>query len=322
MAGRILVIKLSALGDVVQALAPMRAIRAAHTDAEITVLTTPPYAPLLAASGLADKVDTDGRPKGPLGHLALYRRLRRARYDRVYDLQTSDRSSSYFQALWPRRPEWSGIARGASHPQRRPDRDDLHSLDRLADQLHDAGIAPAYPIGQAPMPDLSFAVDAARGDSASVAERFGLARPFVLLIPGAAATRPDKMWPVDRYAEIAQALTRRGYAIGIVGGPQEAPLAAAIRRAVPQAVDLAGRTSLLDIAGLGVEAAAAIGNDTGPAQVIAYAGAPTVMLFSRASEPSLCLPRGRTTAVRKDDLAEVSPDEVLAALDGLLTPGS
>lgn len=318
MAGRILVIKLSALGDVIQALAAMRPIRQAHPDAEITVLTTPPFAGLLTASGLVDRVETDGRPRSLGGHLALVRRLRKARYERVYDLQTSSRSAAYFHALRPNPPQWSGVARGCSHPQRRPDRDDLHSLDRMADQLHDAGIAPAYPIGAAPMPDLTFAVEAARRGWPTVAERFALASPFVLLVPGAAPSRPDKMWPVENYAALARMLSGRGYAIGVVGGPAEAPLAAAILAAVPSAVDLVGRTDLLDVAGLGVEAAAAVGNDTGPAQVIAYAGAPTVMLFSRASEPSLCLPRGRAAALRKDDLADVTPAEALAALDALL----
>ena len=52
MAGlnRILVIKLAALGDMVQAFAPMARIRQAHPEAEITLLTTPPYAALAAAS--------------------------------------------------------------------------------------------------------------------------------------------------------------------------------------------------------------------------------------------------------------------------------
>ena len=47
---RILVIKLGALGDVVQALGPMAAIRRHHADAHITALTAPAFAPLLEAS--------------------------------------------------------------------------------------------------------------------------------------------------------------------------------------------------------------------------------------------------------------------------------
>ncbi|MBW3560530.1 MAG: hypothetical protein KY449_12355, partial [Proteobacteria bacterium] len=57
--GRILVIKLGALGDVVLALAALHRIRQAHPEAEITALTTPAYAHLLGASPYVDRVETD-----------------------------------------------------------------------------------------------------------------------------------------------------------------------------------------------------------------------------------------------------------------------
>ena len=114
---RILVIKLSALGDVVQALGPAAAIRRYHPDAEIVLLTTAPYSRFLSQAPYFDAVWTDERP-GPFdlaGLWRLRRRLRSGGFSRVYDLQTSSRSSQYFWAFAPRFPEWSGIARGASH---------------------------------------------------------------------------------------------------------------------------------------------------------------------------------------------------------------
>ena len=59
---RVLVIKLAALGDFVQAFGPFAAIRAHHPDAAITLLTTPPYAALARRSPWFDEVWTDGRP--------------------------------------------------------------------------------------------------------------------------------------------------------------------------------------------------------------------------------------------------------------------
>ncbi len=119
----ILVIKLGALGDFVQALGPMAAIRRHHADARIVLITAPALAPLARASGYVDEIWLDARP--PLwvasAWLALRRRLREERFARVYDLQTSDRSGWYFRLYWPGpRPEWSGIARGASHPHANP----------------------------------------------------------------------------------------------------------------------------------------------------------------------------------------------------------
>ena len=59
---RILVIKLSALGDFVLALAAMKKIRQAHPKAHITLLTTPPFEALAKASPYFNAVWTDGRP--------------------------------------------------------------------------------------------------------------------------------------------------------------------------------------------------------------------------------------------------------------------
>ena len=107
---RICVIKLGSLGDIVQALGPMQAIRAHHPRDHITALTTRPYVALLRASGLFDEVWDDGRMRSLTGLLGMALRMRRARFARVYDLQTSTRSSSYFWLLFPALPEWSGVA--------------------------------------------------------------------------------------------------------------------------------------------------------------------------------------------------------------------
>lgn len=310
---RILVIKFGALGDFVQAFAAFAQIRAAHPYATITLLTTPPFAAFARLSGLFDAVETDGRPTGLAAHLALFRRLRRARYDRVYDLQTSSRSKMYFYGFLPRPPQWSGISPGASHRQTRPDRDALHNLDRMADQLHVAGAGPAYGPGEAPAPDLSWAVAAAGPDAAA---GLGLKPPYALLIPGASPVKPEKFWPVERYAELARALAAAGLQVAVAGGPGEADLAAAI----PGAVDLTGRTSLEQLAALAAGAALSVGNDTGPTHLVAYAGAPGLMLMSKVSDPAHCGPRGRMRALAVPVLADLTVAAVLDALGPLPPP--
>ena len=78
MSDRILVIKLGALGDFVQAMGPAAAIRRHHPDSAITLLTTKPYADFAAATGLFDEIWLDPRPKllQPGAWLKLRRRLR------------------------------------------------------------------------------------------------------------------------------------------------------------------------------------------------------------------------------------------------------
>jgi ADP-heptose:LPS heptosyltransferase len=314
---RILVIKFSALGDFVQAFGAFASIRAAHPGAEITLLTTPPYAELAQTSGLFDRVETDGRPKGLPATIALFRRLRRARYARVYDIQTSSRSKGYRAGFFPRFPEWSGISPGASHRQVGPEREQMHNLDRLADQLHIAGIGPAYPQGQAPAPDLAWAIQAARAGHDSTAERFGIAAPYALLVPGVSPGRTEKLWPTAAFATLARMLAERGLGIVVAGGPSEAPLARIIADAVPGAVDLTGKTSMVDLAGLGAEAALCVTNDTGPGHMAAYAGAPGLMLMSAASSPRHYAPRATMQTLQVDDLNALTPDQVLAQLGDL-----
>ena len=312
MKPRILILKFGALGDFVQSIGGFEQIRRAHPDAEITLLTTPPYAELARATGLFDVIETDGRPKRLADEIALLRRLRKRRYQRVYDLQVTSRSTRYFFAFLPFPPEWSGISFGASHRQTRPDRKRLHNLDKLADQLHVAGMAPAYPLGEGPAPSMAWAARTAEGQAVTL-ERFGLRAPFALLVPGASPVKPEKLWPIDRYAALAQALAARGVQSAVVGGPAEAPLAAAIQKAAPGSVDLTGKTSLVELAVLGSKAALCVGNDTGPTHLIAYAGAPGAMVMSRVTDPAHCGPRAAMISLKVEDLADLSVERVLEA---------
>jgi ADP-heptose:LPS heptosyltransferase len=302
-AGRILVIKLGALGDVVQALGPMAAIRRHHPGAHIVALTTAPFVPLLAACPYVDETWTDMRPRAwQIGAwLGLRERLRSGRFDRIYDLQTSGRSSFYLRLMGPgKRPEWSGIAPGASHPHTDPRRDFLHTVQRQTDQLRVTGIAAVPPA------DLAWL-------HADIA-RYGLATRFALLVPGGSAARPQKRWPAERYAALATELDKRGIVPVVLGITAERPVAAAILTLCPAARDLTGDTSFAEIAALARQAQFAVGNDTGPMHLIAAAGCPAIVLFSSDSDPALCAPRGRVTVLRKLLLAELPVTEVIAAL--------
>lgn len=308
---RILVIKLSALGDLVQATGPMKAIRAAHPDAQITLLTTKPYVAMGEATGWFDDVWSDGRPDWTdlPSVWRLIARLRAGRFDRVYDLQTQNRTIRYFQLLWPQQPLWSGNAPGAAFHYGGPERDRLHVQDSHRNQLAIAGIADVGP------PDVSWLT----GD----AKKFGLARPYALLAPGGAPHRPGKRWPAVRFGELAARLVGQGITPAVLGhGAEEQALADAILSAAPGAVSLVGKTSLGDIAELARGAALAVGNDTGPMHVVVAAGCPAVVLFSRDSNPDLSAPRPiradqPVTILREADLADLAVDAVWTAVEAL-----
>jgi ADP-heptose:LPS heptosyltransferase len=307
-APRILVIKLSALGDFIQASGAMEAIARKHAGARLTLLTTPPYEALARASGFFEEIWTDGRRPWTdvAAILRLIGRIRRAGFARVYDLQGADRTDRYFQLLRPNPPQWCGTARGAAfrHPQ--PVRQKRHIQDVLAEQLALAGVT------DIPRPHLSWLT----GD----VDRFGLAGPIALLIPGGAPHRPQKRWPAAAYGDLAVRLAASGLTPVVLGhGPEEEALAAVIQAAAPSAVSLVGRTGFGDIAGLARRARLVVGNDTGPMHVAASAGAPALILFSSDSDPAMSAPRpsreGQVVeTLRTNDLKDLSEATVVAAL--------
>jgi ADP-heptose:LPS heptosyltransferase len=297
---RILIIKLGALGNVVLAMNAFAAIRAFHATARISLLTTAPYADWLRQAPWFDEVLVDSRPAWwNLPELYRLRQtLRRPGFTRVYDLQTSGRSSHYYR-LFPRaaKPEWSGIVAKGSHPDRDPNRGNMHDIDRQASQLRQAGI------DIIPAADLSWC----RGDIG----RFGLPQNFAVLVPGSAPHRPEKRWPASRYQALALALRARGMTPVVVGSAAEAPIGAQI----PAARNLIGQTSFGDLADLARSARFGIGNDTGPTHLLAAVGSPVVVLFSHASDPVLCAPVGPDVRVlRRPDLASLELEAVLAEL--------
>jgi ADP-heptose:LPS heptosyltransferase len=280
-------------------------VRAHHPDAEITHLTTRPYADLARRAPYFDWVWIDERPGwgDPAGWLRLARRVRRAGFTRVYDFQTRARTAAYFLMMGMRgRPEWSGTAPFASHPHKNPMRDRMHTLDRQEEQLRMAGIA-----GPVPLPDLSWA--------AREPPRFMPPGDYVLLIPGGAPHRPQKRWPIERYAALAGRIAAGGMVPVVIGAEAERPLGRAIAEAVGETRDLTGETEFGDILALARRARRTLGNDTGPMHLAVSAGSPATVLYSAASDPALTAPRGGDVVIlRSGDLALLGVAEVAATL--------
>jgi ADP-heptose:LPS heptosyltransferase len=249
---------------------------------------------LLRRSPWFDRVEIDARPSWWNVPALLRLRQQLRGFDRVYDLQTSARSSRYFPLAG--KPEWSGIAKGCALPHANTLRDYMHTLERQREQLEMAGIS-AFP-----MPSLDWLPKAE-----PVAPR-----PYALLVPGAAPTRPRKRWPVEGYAALAAALAAEGVTPVVIGSASETDLGAQI----PGAVDLTGRTTIENLFGIAAGAALAVGNDTGPMHIAAAMGCPSVVLFSADSDPALTAPRGPAgewpAILRVADLRALPAGEVIA----------
>jgi len=299
----ILVIKLGALGDLMQSLDAFHAIRAHHPGDRLILLTTRPFAAFAEAMPWFDAVWIDSRPKAWQlgGWLALIRRLRGEPLGRVYDLQSNQRTRLYFRLLAGRRPEWSGEVAGCSHP--RPPFLGMtgHNHDRLLAHVASAGVAVD---GRAGLDWLDADVSG-----------LGLPGPFVVLVPGCSPHRLYKRWPAAHYADLANRLERRGIASVAIGTRADQDAVAEIRAGAPGVIDLCGRTSLLEVAGIARAAMGAVGNDTGPIFITAAVGTPTLMLMSHHTIAERMAPLGPAVAwLQREHLADLGPAEVEAAL--------
>ncbi len=317
-ARKVLVIKLGALGDFIQALSAAKAIRDYHVGARITLLTTEPFKAFAEHCPYFDLVEADGRPREAQATAALIARIRAAKYDMVYDLQTSGRSSNYYLGLLPRPPLWSGIAQGCAYPHDNPERESMHTLDRLHDQLQAAGVGPSggYAVGMAPLPDLSWVRKSLRDPPRLQPDYFGIRGPFIMMIPGASPHRPEKRWPEAKYAELAKRIAARGVTPVVIGATAEKEVGVAVARAEPMAKNLVSRTDLFQLAALAERAAFAVGNDTGPMHIAAAAGARCLVLFSADSDPEKVAPRGRggVATIAATHLGDLPVEEVDRAI--------
>jgi lipopolysaccharide heptosyltransferase II len=128
-----------------------------------------------------------------------------------------------------------------------------------------------------PMPKL----EAPASEIAAWRIRHGLTddRPIVALAPGAVG--PSKRWPAAAYAALARQLTADGFAVWILGGPDEKSLAAEIAGGT-NARDLTGKDLRDAILALGA-ASVAISNDSGLLHVAAALGTPSIGIFGPTS---------------------------------------
>lgn len=302
MTERILVIKLSALGDLVLCFRAFQSIRAAHPAAEIALLTMPAFAGFAKQMPWFDRVLTDPRPSAlnVVGWGRLMRRVRAFAPTCVYDFQGKPRQSVLFHLLG--KPEWSGAAKGCSHPRPWPPEKGMHHTDFIAAQLESAGVPFVSGV------DLSWL-------DASI-EEFDLPERYALFIPGCAPQHPHKRWPPAYYAELADWLRARGIESLAIGTAADADSIHKIIAAAPHVRDLSSKTSLKQVATLARQAIYVVGNDTGPTHLAAAVGARTLALMSEKVDPHWSSPRGpRTTWLQGKPLGGLKVSQVIEALE-------
>ena len=265
---RILIIKLGALGDTILATPIIEQIRSHHAGDTVTVLTSPPFESLFSDWPGLDTV-TFAR-SGARATLATIAWIRRQRFDRVYDLQSNDRTRWYC-AL-------SGIAERVGNHPRWPytlhpaDRysGGYHIFERLNQVLHSAGIAPAKPVVYLPL------TEAKQREVGDWLRQQNLADDqFAIMHAGASEKHAHKCWPY--YEQLALALQERGLQTVWIGGREDSERNRALARTC--GIDASQCFSINQLAELARHARLAMTNDSGPMHALSGSGIPVYAFF-------------------------------------------
>lgn len=275
---RILVVRLSSLGDVVHAIPAVAALRRRFPDARIDWLVDDRFCELVELVGGVDHVF--GLPRGRTLSWAarIVPHLRATRYDVAIDLQGLIRSGvlSWISGA----PRILGFA--SDQLRERPAR--WFYTDQPAAYLYrhviDKNLALVARLGVATEP-WEFPI---REPSTDVVTRaLGTAAPgptprFGLLNPGAAW--PSKRWPPGQFGMLAARLKDEHALTSVVTwGPGERQLAEQVAEASKGAAVVAPPTSVIDLVALARSAAIMVSGDTGPLHLAAAVGTPVVGVF-------------------------------------------
>lgn len=272
---RVLLVKLSALGDVVHALPLADALRAALPDTFLAWAVRDRFAPLLEGNPSLDAVIAlEGR--GARDLMRMEATLRRQNFDAALDTQgllvsgiVARLSGAPLRVGLDRNRE--GNALFLTHAVV-PARHRAHMVDKLLGFCDALGLRRTPPRRQAYLADAEAACAAEMLAPAGNGPRAGL-------IVG--ASTPDKMWPVERWAELARRLAGEGVRPVLLGGPGEREIGEAVSRAANGAVALSliGQTPLRPLASVLARCAVVVGGDSGPTHLSVAVGAPVVGLY-------------------------------------------
>jgi len=343
----ILIVKLSAIGDVIHTLPALNAIRRHYPQARITWLVEEAAAGLIENHPALDRILVSRRQywlrelRGPQkcrhirAILRFLRKLRDTRYDMIIDFQASLKGGVLVALARGHRK--IGFGPGLEHQEYSylflnetlPAVDmEIHALTRGLILIKKIGIpvdriAYNLPISTRDRDDIDRLLAAGGIDSCS---------RLVAINP--VAQWETKLWDPGKFAELADLLIERyDVSVAFSGGPGDQPVVVDIvARMKQRALNLAGRTSLMGLAALYERATLLISTDTGPMHLGAAVGLPVVALFGPTAPwrtgpfgdghrvvrtDCNCAPCFQRRCATIDCMARITVPQVLAEIEGL-----
>jgi heptosyltransferase-1 len=290
----ILIVKLSAIGDVIHTLPALNAVRNYYPNGNITWLVEEDAASLVQGHKALDRVIISKRKRWlkELRSLSLLNTikevygfikvLRDTRYDMILDFQALLKSGILIAIARGRRK--IGFGKGLEHMEysyiflneRIPAVDmEIHALSRGMMLLNAVGI---------PTNEIEYKLPVSNDDREKVDElmkKHGIKGVGSLIAINPVAKWESKLWPNERFSRLADTIIDEYDAkIIFTGGPGDGPIIQNIMSAMEgRALNLAGHTTLKMLAALYEKTVLVISTDTGPMHLAAAVGTPVVALF-------------------------------------------
>lgn len=340
----ILIVKLSAIGDVIHTLPAANAIRKHYPKAHITWLVEEAAYPLVANHPALDRVLLSERKhwirNSAFGEIAGFiRQLRDTRYDLVLDFQ-SLLKSGVLTAL-ARGKRKIGFDKGMEHAECShiffnervpPVSMELHAMLRYMRLLAPLGIDSDHIEYRLPIQDR----DRLRAESLLAEDtfHFPLSTSHLIAI-NPVAKWETKLWQNEKFAHLADSLTDKHQAnIFFTGSPEDRQTVDDIQSQMKHAsLNLAGRTNLTELAALYEKADVLISTDTGPMHLGAAVGIPVVALFGPTApwrtgpfgsghriirSSQACSPCFKRKCPTMACMKEISAEQVLKAVENVI----
>lgn len=330
---RLLVVKTSSIGDVIHALPAVQAIKEAAPHLSLGWVVRNRSADVLRGNSWIDALYV--LPDKPtFAHLCgLRRELRAVNYDMALDMQglllsglVTKLSGASVRVGWDRNRE--GNALFLTHPMVSGKGQLRHEVDLLYGFAEALGVDVPH-AEFTPQPYL-----AAEGESKALAWLSSLPHPWIALNVG--ASRGYKRWPVERWQSVAQALTASDRSVVFIGDHTDAERVQVITPFLTgKYVNLAGKTTLRELASVLAVSDLLITGDTGPMHLAVAVGTPVIALFG-ATDPRRHGPYGKrnlvlhqprpgssvpgkrpTDAEGETCMAQITVEDVLGAVNSL-----
>jgi 3-deoxy-D-manno-octulosonic-acid transferase/heptosyltransferase-1 len=307
----ILIVKLSAIGDVIHTLPSLAALRAHYPHAHITWVIEEEAADLIAGHPHLDSVIISrrkswirdlksGRAGRAVGGMRTFHsELGVRRYDLVIDFHGLLKSALIVMMSRGRRKlGYASLQEGSGlfYSEKIPENMDKHAVDRYLDFVRYLGV-------QTPTPEFTIPVSAENDKRAREllgANGIGPGDPFIAISPQ--ALWETKLWSNQKFAQLSERIIQElNLPVVLTGGNEVSTEGIRSFLTIP-AVDLAGRTTLRDLACILRQASLLITTDSGPMHLAAAVKTPVVALFG-PTNPARTGPFGHGHSIVRRDLA-------------------